>query len=246
MPSALGMTVDEIVAYLGHTRLPTLVVEGVGDEAMFRRMERAISNGVVDIFPVGGKHTLHAIYDRRGELADCNVVFLRDRDEFIAINTPVGFDDYVLTRGYSIENDLLNRPVLERLAGGSSGELTEIVSLVAEWFRFALSAFISGQPNTLSRDVTAIIQDAGYTDDAVAEMLGVPHASCVALSAGDAWTWLRGKTLLRAVHHFFSGAALGYTKAQLIDISLNLGPSPAFASLTEEIRARLSVDTVGA
>lgn len=240
MASHLGMSADELIAYLRQTQLPTLLVEGSGDEGLFRRMERAISNGTIDVLPVGGKGRLHAIYERRLELAHARIAFLRDKDEFIAIGIPPGHEDYIFTSGYSIENDVLSRAVLEMLAGEDAYRLSTFVALMSDWFRFALSNYLADPTNSVCKDISQVLCEAGYTSDAAAEMLSPLHPVCASLDTAQCWSWLRGKTLLRTVHHFFSESAQPYSKSQLIDVSLNLGRTPEFSSLAKKVLLHLA------
>lgn len=241
MANSLGLSEDELIAYLSQSRLPTLLVEGSGDEGLIRRIEKAISNGAIDILPVGGKGPLHAVYERRGELGNARVAFLRDQDEFVVLGIPPGHEDYIFTSGYSIENDLLNKPVLQMLAGEDAFRLSTFVSLVSDWFRHALSNNFADPTKSVSKDVSQVLCATGYTPEATAEMAGVLHADCAALDAAECWSWLRGKTLLRTIHHFFLESAQPYSKAQLIDVSLNMGRSPAFTRLADQIQLRLAI-----
>lgn len=239
MTPQLRMTREELISYLLHTQIPTLLVEGDGDEALFRRLEQSLDGSGIGVMSVGGKGSLHAIYTRRAEMAGKRIAFLRDRDEYVAAAVPGDWGDYILTVGYSIENDILHKPVLEALAGESVGRLRILIGLMSDWFRAALSAYLRGEGPLLSRDVSAIVDDDAYTAIALAELAWPLEVECSALDSSDSWVWMRGKTLLRVLQFFFSGTSQLYSKEQLVDISIRLGPSENFQVLTDAVRARL-------
>jgi len=237
------MTAEELLGYLQHSKIPTLLLEGTGDRAVLRRFEQELSASEVDIFPVGGKCVLHAVYLRRDELGDAKIAFLRDRDEFALVDLPPEFSGYLVTSGYSIENDLIDRTVIERLAAGDAASLSALVALMADWFRYVLQDYVSnGKRAEICRDITAVLDGSNYTDRSKEEMaresLAEPFASLDLQQ--DSWRWLRGKTLLRTVQHYFVGKSPSYSKDQLVDLSLKLGPSAAFSSLKSAIRERLA------
>lgn len=239
--SFLEMTPDEALAYLQHTSLPTILVEGIGDSGLLRRIERDLSDNGVDLMSLGGKLPLHNVYLRRGEVANKVVVFLRDRDEYVVEVLPTEFSDYVLTGGYSIENDALSKDVIGNLCGDSVGGLSALISLVATWFRCALQMYVeNGRAHDISRDVSWIVSDGAHSPEANAEIaatqLKQPFSE---LGEQTSWAWLRGKTLLRAIHYYFQSQDVQYSKAQLLDMSIKLGPSTAYVELIERLRVKV-------
>ncbi len=240
-PASLEMTAEELHSYLCRTRLPTLLVEGKGDQSILRSIgERLISKGV-DVLPVGGKATLDWVYVRRDALTGATVVFMRDRDEFCVVEPPSDFEDYVLTTGYSIENDVLDRAVISRLAGEGAGALSALVSEFAHWFRSRLQTYILVDKTvSLSTDISEIVENGSLTEHAAREVGGVELVSPFAEldTSEDAWRWLRGKSLLRAIYSHFEGVPPKYSMNQICDLSIKMGPSGSFIDLVNRLLAR--------
>lgn len=236
----LNMTEDELVAYLQNTALPTLLVEGVGDKSLLRRLEALLRKRDIDILPVGGKGLLHNVYIRKQEFALSKVAFLRDRDEWSITNVPPGYEEYVFTSGYSIENDVLDQVVIEALLKSEMSMLSTQIEMLAEWFRHAvyrMAILVDGC--CISRDVSQIIVDGAYTPDALLDMDGLelptPFSS---LDLKKCWVWLRGKSLLRMVHAFIVKEGSNYSKDQILDLSLRMGKNNALPGLIERISSK--------
>ncbi|MBP6748762.1 MAG: hypothetical protein KA144_03905 [Xanthomonadaceae bacterium] len=235
------MTADELHSYLCRSTLPTLLVEGKGDRGILRKFGDLLVTKNIDVLPVGGKLVLDAVYERRAALTGAQVVFMRDRDEFCVLEEPDDFNDYVLTSGYSIENDVLDRGIIDRLAGETSGALASLVTEFATWFRARLQNYVMKDPSLpLATDVTAILRDGGFTEDAgreVAETDLVTPFDTLDVTA-DAWRWVRGKSLLRAVYSHFEGISPRYSMDQICDLCIRMGPSPSLANLAQRVLGR--------
>lgn len=239
MASSLSLSVDETVSLLKHSCLPTLLVEGASDKALLRMIEGFFSN--IDLLPVDGKDRLREIYARRSEYEGRAVAFLHDRDEWVVLGIPGDYQDMIFTSGYSIENDVLCEDVVRRLSHDHWGRVTDYLEHIAAWFRHALVAYCESLNFDISRDVSHIyIEDSGYSDQAVMDMrdIHLPKDKIDFFSENSLWTWLRGKTLLRSVHCIFCECEIRYSKAQLLELSLRMGPSAKFIKLVENIRAR--------
>lgn len=236
MPAqSLDMTADELHSYLCKSTLPTLLVEGKSDRGVLRKFGDFLISKNVDVLPVGGKLVLEEVYKRRAELTGATVVFMRDRDEFCVLAEPEGFKDYVLTTGYSIENDILDKSIIDRLAGETSGALANLISEFAVWFRVRLQNYVlEDSCLSLSTDVSAIVKEGCLTESAASELaeteLVVPFSALD--TSADAWRWVRGKSLLRVVYSHFEGIPPKYSMDQLCDLCIRMGPSPALQDLT--------------
>lgn len=235
--SCLDMTIEETVSYLQRSFIPTILVEGSSDKAALRNLEREIDIDKLDILPVCGKGRLHDVYCRRSEFRGKSIVFLRDRDEYVACVPGEELSDYVFTSGHSIENDVLDKSVIENLSGDRFPEITRRVELVADWFRHVLQIYIGGEAIDISMDVSLVLNGSGYSVKAIEQIAAVQLESpCLELRLEDAWRWLRGKTLLRTIHSVFCEMDVKYSKSQLLHCCICFGPSPDFISLVERIR----------
>lgn len=237
--SVLGMSVDETISYLARSAIPTLLVEGSGDRALLRRVEAELKSADVDILPVGGKGVLKGIFDRRDEIHRSDVVFLRDKDEWVVLGVPHGHEEIILTNGYSIENDILCRDVIDTLAVPNADVLHSSIDAVSVWFIHAVKAFSIGEDIGLSRDVSGILDGGIYSRQASED---IDRYTCdeefLRLFNADKWIWLRGKTLLRVIHQQLSRSEPAYSKAQIIDLCIRLGPSLAFQDLLRRIKSK--------
>lgn len=239
----MEMTAEELFSYLCHSTLPTLLVEGKGDKAILRRFGEALVVRNIDILPVGGKGVLGSVYERRQELTGSRVVFMRDRDEFCVISPPEDFADYVLTSGYSIENDVLDREVINRLAADGAGQLAHLISVFSSWFQVRFQNYILvDQGLSLAVDVTQVVRDGGLIGDSLDEVAAtqlVEPFSTLDCDV-DSWRWLRGKSLLRVIHHHFQASSPSYSMEQLSDLCIKMGPSTAFSELTQRVLTRFA------
>lgn len=69
------MTVDELVASLRRTTLPTVLVEGSDDMNVYRWIEDRLDPAQVSILTCGGRNTLLQVYERRAEFSRLNHTF---------------------------------------------------------------------------------------------------------------------------------------------------------------------------
>ena len=239
--SSLLMSAEEMVAYLKKTKLPTLIVEGTGDKALLRRVETELKELQVDILPIGGKDSLDAVYAQRAEYTEATIGFLRDLDCWVVNGVPVGYEDVIFTSGYSIENDVIHSGVVATLAGTMLNSLHIRVDLVANWFKHVVYAAHLGDDVDIARDVSSILQGDDYHPTALADLHKNPGGDdFFRRFEGDAWVWLRGKTLLRLIQDHLSKASPSYSKDQIVDLCIKMGPSPSFLNLVGRIKLRFT------
>ena len=98
---APNLTVDEIVAYLSRSQLPTVVVEGKDDMRIYGWAEARVGNTKAYVLATGGRNTLLAVYQRRNEFANLPVAFVADRDLWLFSEIPADYHDVIWTQGYS-------------------------------------------------------------------------------------------------------------------------------------------------
>jgi hypothetical protein len=136
-------TVEELIATLKKTSLPTIVVEGADDIIVYRRFEKRLEHLNVSVLSAGGRDNVLRIFARRTEIpTTVKLAFIVDLDTWIHAGVPTAYKHahLVLTSGYSIENDafvdgdftnLLTDAELARF-------LTELAEFV-EWYSLALT-----------------------------------------------------------------------------------------------------------
>ena len=100
------MTVDEIVAALRHSSIPSIIVEGTDDVMIYRWI--LLDAGISDdrLFPCTGRNNLLKVFSRRNEFPSTPTLFIADKDVYIYNGIPAEYSDVFFTCGYSIENDL--------------------------------------------------------------------------------------------------------------------------------------------
>ena len=139
-------TVDELVAMLHHSQLPTVLVEGKDDIQIYRWVEGRIGSQNANILPAGGRNNLLSVYERRSEYAHLPVAFVADRDLWLFSGIPPTYHDIIWTQGYSIENDLYAGANLENLlAAEETTEHQQVLDSIIEWFAFEVEEYLGGR-----------------------------------------------------------------------------------------------------
>lgn len=155
--SSVPITVDEFVAALQRSSLPTVIVEGDDDIIVFRQLEQLFADRGLSVMPVGGRDTVLALFDRNVEFGNGpKVVFVADRDTWVNHGVPAEYQSHqlILTDGYSIENDVIRDLHLEGLMtqGERSQYLIELHRFL-KWYALALVRRTHGtSPNRLLND----------------------------------------------------------------------------------------------
>ena len=88
MPVPNPTTVDELVATLQRSQLPTVIVEGKDDMHIYRWIEERVGARKVDVHSAGDRNKLLAVYQRRNEYAHLPVAFVADRDMWLFSGIP--------------------------------------------------------------------------------------------------------------------------------------------------------------
>ena len=96
---------------LKRSKLPTLVVEGYHDKAIYRWLEKLLDMPKINLLPVDGRDNLLEIYRKRSEFdSQLPVAFMADLDKWVFDRLGIGgqadYEDIIWTTGYSLENDL--------------------------------------------------------------------------------------------------------------------------------------------
>ncbi len=103
------LSVDEIIATLKRSKLPTVLVEGDDDIIVYRRLEKLFENRMVSVMATGGRNALLKTFERLDEIPHkSSIVFVADLDMWVYTSIPIEYrsEQIIFTDGYSIENDL--------------------------------------------------------------------------------------------------------------------------------------------
>ena len=153
------LTVDELVAVLGRSQLPTVIVEGQVDIQIYRWIEESIINRKVDIQSAGGRNNLLLVYKRRNEFAHLPVAFVADRDLWLFSGIPPGYPDIIWTEGYSIENDLYAGANLENLLNVDEvDEHRQVLEAIIEWFAFEVEEHLAGREARVATHCNQVVR----------------------------------------------------------------------------------------
>ena len=130
-------TVEELVAALRRSALPTVLVEGQEDMRIYRWVEARLGNRAANVLPTGGRDKLLSVYERRQEFPNLPVAFVADRDMWLFSGIPSNYDGVIWTEGYSIENDLYVDAELENLLCAEETSVhQQLLGAIVEWFAF--------------------------------------------------------------------------------------------------------------
>jgi hypothetical protein len=158
------MTVDEIIAALKKSSLPTIVVEGGDDIIVYRRLEERLAAIGISVFPAGGRPGLLAIFNRRAEIGDSiRVAFIADKDTWMYTGVPEEYqkNSLVLTAGYSIENDVfVDGKLLSLLTATEATAFRKDLSEFVRWYALALSRHLNDASESIAHHPSRIL-DAG-------------------------------------------------------------------------------------
>ena len=151
-------TVDELVAALCRSALPTVVVEGQEDMRIYRWVEERLGSRTANVLPAGGRNDLLSVYERRQEFADLPVAFVADRDMWLFSGIPSSYDGVIWTEGYSIENDLYAGADLENLLEpDEKAEYQQVLDSIVEWFAFEVEEYLAGRPFEVAHHCDRIV-----------------------------------------------------------------------------------------
>ena len=204
------LTVDELVAVLGRSQLPTVIVEGQVDIQIYRWIEESIINRKVDIQSAGGRNNLLLVYKRRNEFAHLPVAFVADRDLWLFSGIPPGYPDIIWTEGYSIENDLYAGANLENLLNVDEvDEHRQVLEAIIEWFAFEVEEHLAGREARVATHCNQVVRpgktemDQGFRNN---RRFRSPNQTLHQRIKDAYQLQLRGKTLFQVLVRFLSAA----------------------------------------
>ena len=245
--------VDELVSTLRRSRLPTVVVEGRDDMQIFRWMEDLLKIHEIDVFGVGGRPNLLAVYDRRSEFAHLPVAFIADRDKELFTQLPVGYEDVIWTQGYSIENDLYAGadPSLENLMDPQeAAEHRQLLNTIIEWFAFEVEEFLDGRTPEFNHHCNEVVpQDQTEMDDNFRQRRGFrpPNSELQQEIKNEYQFQLRGKLLFQMLVRFLSKSnrRIKHSIHGLYEIAFKMTPiHPLMNRLIQEIEQKIAAHSL--
>ncbi len=141
-----NISLEEWVALLERSMLPTIIIEGSDDVLVYREFEKKLN---VDVLPVGGRNTILEIFKEKILIQNWQIkyYFIADLDTWVYQGLP---DEYnsptlIFTNGYSIENDILRDYGCEDILINTPNiyqKYKEDVSKFIQWYALALQSMI--------------------------------------------------------------------------------------------------------
>lgn len=234
-----ALTIDELVAYLNNTRIPTVLVEGDGDLAAFRWIETTLGTLAANVFPCRGRSTLLALFARRGELRS-RLAFLADLDVFVYTGVPLTLRDIVWTEGYCIENDIFSDARDQLFCFLNPEEMpvyNELLTSVCEWFAGTLYENETSGTGNFSTHVNHLVSHGTNTVAPRFLYIGVPKELVEHVFENHVLL-LRGKQQFQVLARILgtTGRRPQYSYPQLVDLALRGATSrPRLTRLLTEI-----------
>ena len=237
---------DELVAILKRTTLPTILVEGRDDMTAYRWIEDRLGTQQANILPCGGRETLLRIYKRRSEFSEISTAFLADRDMWLFSAIPKGYDQVVFTRGYSIENDVLDSSGVDGLLSQDErSSFDALADTLATWFAFEVEQYRAGlpwcvdiHPNHLIPHKTTLLNHAALRPRVFKE----PKARLRDSIRAQFGLRFRGKSLMQLYLRLLNAPSRKskFSKHNLLEIGVGLGHSRHLLRLQHVLRRILN------
>ena len=232
-------TIEEFFATLKHSASPTIVVEGKDDTTFYQDIERQLGSEL-DFLPVGGRTVLLELFKRRHNIK-IPVVFVADRDMWVFGRRPNGLGDLVLTKGFSIENDMFDENrFLKELTPSGKEYFTKMKAPLSEWFAYQVEQKRKTGECCLRCSINELVDADYHLVPSVANFKFTPSKRLVSFIEKNCWVKFRGKTLLDIC---FRARCMGrsgprQTKDQFIKELSNSPASPRKRKLLSRIAER--------
>lgn len=247
MPTQNPMTVDELIASLRHTDLPTIIVEGKEDMPIYRFVETRLGIDTADVLEVGGRKKLLSIFMRRKEFPDLPVAFVADKDMFLFSGIPSDYDEIIWTEGYSIENDLYAGAELEKLLEPEERtEYQQLLDSIVEWFAFEVERHLEGEDFEVAHHCNRVVPPGQkHVDDNFRKDRGFrPPSEEIHQQIRKGYQLqLRGKQLFQALERCLNAPHRDtrYNISSLREIAVKLPEShPLMSRLIQEIERTIA------
>lgn len=241
------VTVDEIIALLRHSGIPTLLVEGPDDAEVCRSIERRFQKHNLSLLVCGGRDALLKVYERRAEFSSKQVAFLADRDLWLFTGLPEGLDGIIWTAGYSIENDLYAKELEELFDESELRDFQMLLDSICTWFGLAvdqnLASFGSVPIDTHINQLTGPNSFALSAD--CLTKLGLPLAPSAKSKEvrSDYAQLLRGKQLFQCLVRILNAPTrkTKHSRSSLCELSMRCFRPTALLQLEQSIASALGL-----
>ena len=240
-------TVEELIAVLRRSDLPTVLVEGQDDMRIYRWVEERLGSQTANVLPTGGRPNLLSVYERRNEFSSLPVAFVADRDIWLFSGVPSEYDGVIWTEGYSIENDLYAGAELENLMDAEEAEEhQQLLDAFVEWFAFEVERYLAGEDFEVAHHCNRVVP-LGQTkmDEDFGKSRGFrpPGAEIHQQIRRGYQLQLRGRSLFEMLVRFLSAPDRDskHSIHGLYEIAFKMTPShPLMARLIQKIERKIA------
>ena len=240
-------TVEELVATLRNSALPTVVVEGKDDMRIYRWVEKHFGSQNANVQATGGRDKLISVYKRRQEFPNVPVAFVADQDMWLFSGIPSDYDGVIWTEGYSIENDLYAGADLENfLEAEEAQEHHQLLDAIVEWFAFEVEECLAEKPYEVKTHCNRVVPP-GQTqiDEKFRKSRGFrPPGEEIHRQIRNAYQLqLRGKQLFQMLVRFLSASdrKSKYSYDNLSEMAFKMPLShPLMSRLIQEIEQAMA------
>jgi len=145
-------TKEELLATIKRSLIPTVLVEGGDDIIFYRRIEEEFDSMELSMLPAGNKEAVLSIKKEIDSWPENKIIaYIVDQDTWINFGVPKDIGNVILTKGYSIENDLFE-----------DGDLCSLLyKEEVDKFNLDMERFIRWYALTLNRNKQGRKQDNG-------------------------------------------------------------------------------------
>lgn len=164
----LEITIEEAIATLSRSSLPSVLAEGLDDHIVLRRIEERCSDIGFSIFPVGGRDKAIKIWEGLPEERRKQTLVVVDKDMWLFEGTPAQYrvEQFVESVGFSIENDLRADWDWEILMlEEERKKFKEELRKVCRWFSDRVARKLYGQEISIADHPNKILEEESWPDD---------------------------------------------------------------------------------
>ena len=246
MPTPM-MTEEEIIAYLGRTHLPTLLVEGKDDAAIYRWLEGQLGIFSGSILFCSGRDALISIWRKRTTFRHHKVAWLADLDMWKFSTAPADLTGIVFTTGYSIENDLYAGSDIESLLEAPErSQHSRLLTILCRWFAFEILEYQAERNTEVAARIQQVVDFAAMdisTTFIARRGYVEPDATFVDGVLRNYKLQLRGKTLMGILITYLSDSRRmpKYGYANVVEVCLKLYPNNEYIKrIIEDVKTQLA------
>ena len=165
--------VKKLINDLKKNSLPTIIVVGKDNANLIEKLVKHYGAkeflGVeeVKVRSIPKRDNFMSLYERRDEFVHIlPVAFIADQEMWSFTGTPEHYADIVLTRGYSLENDLYVEANLEiLLEPHETWRHRQVLNSTIEWFAFEVEKFLGGKPAKMDFKLSEIVPEGEFKLD---------------------------------------------------------------------------------